>query len=121
MAESCIIFQSAKHLAMELSDTELAGMNTLHDAALWAGLGGEPRNSLFSHLGVEGTTPVRNIGILSRDDYSAIIASWTLPAPTTEAPTATTPRTAKSSRPGWVVGARSQGQVPNRAEPNGNF
>ena len=53
-------------IAMELSDTELASMNTLHDAALWAGLGGNARTSLFQLLGVEGTTPVRNMGIIPR-------------------------------------------------------
>ena len=67
---------------MELTDTELAGMATMLDAASWAALGGRAKASLFELLGVEDTTPVRNIGILPKDDYMAIIRTWLIPAPT---------------------------------------
>ena len=102
---------------MELSDTELASMNTLHDAALWAGLGGNARTSLFQLLGVEGTTPVRNMGIIPVEDYKSIISMWTLPAPTTADPTATVPPTANQVGQAGLVGRACRvkcGTEPNR-------
>lgn len=89
---------------MELSAVEMAGMNKLHDAALWAGLGGAARQSLFGLLGVEGTTPVRNIGIIPKHGFATIVSTWTLPAPTPDVPTATVPPTANQVGQAGLLG-----------------
>ena len=63
---------------------DMAEWTIVTDVLRWIGLNGDaeeqgtPEHSLMELLGIEASTPIRELGLISAEDYAEAVADWTL-------------------------------------------
>ena len=73
---------------MDLTQEELDGIVDLASAAAWAELSGDALESFMAHLGANETTKLRTVAAIPLQEYSGLLASWSIPGKDGRWPTA---------------------------------